>query len=104
MPTGHQTCGFLTSAENETVCDSPAARWMVRCKEVPATTPLIVVSCGEESRFRASTFTVNAARAKSGSDSFEVTRGKRTCTGPVCTFLFLCFGLLLLFGGVGFFL
>src|SRR5216683_8152345 len=75
---------------------------MVRRSETPATTPVIVTSCADASRFRAFTFTVSAARERSGSDSVGVTCGKRIWTGPVLTISTPRHGPMLLSGGVGF--
>src|SRR6185437_5699376 len=108
MPTGHQTLGWLRSrlgsvlGENDTDCSWPGARWIVRRNETPATRPVIVASCTTASRFRACAFTVSAARARSGSESVEVTCGKRSSTGPVCTMSTPRHGPMLLSGGVGF--
>ncbi len=105
---GHQTWGCLRSragsvfGENNTVCVSPGARWIVRRSETPATTPVIVASCADASRFRASTFTVSAARERLGSDSIDATWGKRSWTGPVRTISTPRHGPMLLSGGVGF--
>ena len=107
-PTGHHTLGCLRSRPgslwgvNDTVCVSPGARWIVRCSETFATTPVIVTSCAAASRFRASTFAVSAARARSGSDSVELTCGKRSWTGPVRKISTPRHGPMLLSGGDGF--
>ena len=108
MPTGHQTFGWSRArpgsvfGENDTVCAWPGARRIVRRSGTPATSPVIVASCAAASRLRASTCTVSVARARSGSDSVGVTRGKRSSTGPVRTMSTPRHGPMLLSGGVGF--
>src|SRR6266404_6169730 len=63
---------------------------------------MIVASCADASRFRACTFTISAAHERSGSDSVDVTYGKRIWTGPVLTISTPRHGPMLLSGGVGF--
>src|ERR1700692_2399977 len=75
---------------------------MVRLSETPATTPVIVASCADVSRFRACTLMVSEARERSGSDSVDDTCGDPISTGPLRTMSTPRQGPMLLSGGVGF--
>ena len=65
---------FSLVANGEASADPAAEQFLFDRRYLlsPATTPVIVASCADASRFRASTFTASAACPSSGSDSAEL--------------------------------